>query len=62
MIGYLLRSNSARQLARDGRKLGANRTGLEWLMPTPVEVTRGRRGPVGVAGRVGVTGYSGPDL
>ena len=41
-----------RQLARDGRMTGAMKAGAEWLIPTPVEVTPGRRGPVGVAGRV----------
>ena len=30
--------------------------GQEWLIPTPVEVFRGRRGPVGVAGRVDAPG------
>ena len=29
------------------------RQGAEWLIPTPVELVPGRRGPVGVAGRVG---------
>ena len=41
-----------RQLARDGRVRGATKTGHEWLIPTPVEVIPGSRGPVGVAGRV----------
>ena len=40
-----------RQLARDGRMTGAMKSGAEWLIPTPVEVTPGRRGPIGVAGR-----------
>ncbi len=40
-----------RQLARDGRLRGATKAGHEWLIPTPVEVIPGRRGPVGVAGR-----------
>ena len=40
-----------RKLAQDGRISGAVKTGAEWLIPTPVEVTPGRRGPVGVAGR-----------
>ena len=40
-----------RQLARAGRVRGATKTGAEWLIPTPVEVTPGRRGPIGVAGR-----------
>ena len=40
-----------RKLARDGRVRGATKVGAEWLIPTPVEVIPGRRGPVGVAGR-----------
>lgn len=40
-----------RQLARDGRMRGATKAGAEWLIPTPVEMTPGKRGPVGVAGR-----------
>ena len=40
-----------RKLARDGRVRGAIKTGSEWLIPTPVEVIPGRRGPVGVARR-----------
>ena len=44
-----------RQLARDGRVRGATKTGAEWLIPTPVELTPGRRGPIGVAGRVDST-------
>lgn len=42
-----------RQLARDGRVRGAIKSGSEWLIPTPVEVIPGKRGPVGVAGRDG---------
>ena len=34
-----------RKLARDGRVRGAMKTGAEWLIPTPVEVIPGRRGP-----------------
>ena len=41
-----------RQLARDGRVRGATKAGAEWLIPTPVDVVPGKRGPVGVAGRV----------
>ena len=41
-----------RQLARDGRVRGATKVGAEWLIPTPLEMTPGRRGPIGVAGRV----------
>lgn len=40
-----------RQLAGDGRVRGATKVGAEWLIPTPVELIPGRRGPVGVAGR-----------
>ena len=40
-----------RQLAREGRVRGAVKDGAEWLIPTPVEVIPGRRGPAGVAGR-----------
>ena len=40
-----------RQLARNGRVRGATKAGAEWLIPTPVELIPGRRGPVGVAGR-----------
>ena len=40
-----------RKLARDGRMRGAMKAGAEWLIPAPVEVIPGRRGPVGVAGR-----------
>ena len=40
-----------RQLAREGRVRGAAKHGSEWLIPTPVELIPGRRGPVGVAGR-----------
>ena len=29
----------------------AIQNGLEWLIPTPVDVIPGKRGPVGVAGR-----------
>ena len=42
-----------RKLAHDGRVQGAVKAGSEWLIPTPVEVIPGRRGPVGVAGRAG---------
>ncbi len=41
-----------RKLARDGRMRGAIKSGADWLIPTPVEVTPGKRGPVGVAGRI----------
>ena len=40
-----------RQLARNGRMRGATKAGSEWLIPTPVELVPGKRGPVGVAGR-----------
>ena len=42
-----------RKLARDGRVRGAMKAGAEWLIPTPVEMIPGRRGPMGVAGRAG---------
>ena len=42
-----------RKLARDGRLRGALKIGAEWLIPTPVEMIPGKRGPVGVAGRSG---------
>ena len=42
-----------RKLVRDGRVRGAIKAGSEWLIPTPVEVIPGRRGPAGVAGRAG---------
>ena len=45
-----------RQLAREGRMRGAAKAGAEWLIPTPVEVMPARRGPVGVAGRLGAEG------
>ena len=45
-----------RKLAWDGRVRGAMKAGAEWLIPTPVEVIPGRRGPVGVAGRVDQVG------
>ena len=40
-----------RQLAREGRFHGAVKSGSEWLIPTPIELTPGKRGPAGVAGR-----------
>ena len=50
-----------RKLARDGRVVGATKTGSEWLIPTPVEVIPGRRGPVGVARRGNATRDRGAD-
>ena len=47
-----------RQLAREGRVRGATKIGQEWLIPTPVELIPGRRGPAGVAGRVHAAGGS----
>ncbi len=44
-----------RQLARDGRVRGATKVGAEWLIPTPVDVVPGKRGPVGVAGKAPAT-------
>ena len=40
-----------RQLALEGRVRGATKHGAEWLIPTPIEVTPGRRGPNSVARR-----------
>ena len=40
-----------RQLAHDGRIPGATKAGSEWIIPTPLEVTPGKRGPIGVAAR-----------
>ena len=48
-----------RQLAGEGRVRGATKSGAVWLIPTPVELVPGRRGPVGVAGRAGGAGTSG---
>ena len=48
-----------RKLARDGRLVGAVKAGAEWLIPTPVKVIPGRRGPVGVAGRLEAAGGQG---
>ena len=45
-----------RKLARDGRVRGATKAGAEWLIPTPVELIPGRRGPAGVATRTGEAG------
>ena len=45
-----------RKLAQDGRVRGATKTGSEWIIPTPVDVIPGRRGPAGVAGCVETTG------
>ena len=42
-----------RQLAGEGRVRGASKADAEWLVPTPVELIPGRRGPIGVARRVG---------
>ena len=51
-----------RKLALDGRIRGATKSGAEWLIPTPVEVIPGKRGPIGVAGRAEVVGQqSNPD-
>ena len=40
-----------RQLAGAGRVRGAAKVGQGWLIPTPVEVIPGSRGPAGVAKR-----------
>ena len=44
-----------RKLAQDGRMQGAIKAGAEWLIPTPVEVIPGKRGPIGVARRGGAS-------
>lgn len=45
-----------RKLARDGRVRGAVKVGQEWLIPTPVEVMPGSRGPAGVSAREDTAG------
>ena len=45
-----------RKLARDGRVRGAAKIGQEWLIPTPVEVMPGSRGPAGIAVREDTAG------
>ena len=45
-----------RKLVRDGRVRGATKAGAEWLIPTPVELVPGRRGPSGVACRGSASG------
>ena len=40
-----------RQLAGAGRVRGAAKAGQEWLIPTPVEVIPGSRGPASIAKR-----------
>ena len=39
-----------RRLIREGRVRGAQKVDGIWLIPTPIEVLPGKRGPVGVAG------------
>ncbi len=38
------------QIARQGRIQGAFRVGAVWVIPSPVKIVPGKRGPVGVAG------------
>ena len=38
------------QLLGDGRIEGAQRVGSTWIVPSPVKVIPGTRGPIGVAG------------
>ena len=45
-----------RKLASDGRVRGAVKIGQEWLIPTPVEVMPGSRGPAGVSAREDTAG------
>ena len=40
-----------RQLAAQGRIEGAHKIGRDWIIPRPVEVSPGARGPAGVATR-----------
>ena len=40
-----------RQLLREGRVAGAARPGREWLIPTPINIEEGTRGPGGVSNR-----------
>ena len=47
-----------RKLARDGRVRGAIKVRAEWLIPTPVEVIPGRRGPAGIASHTGEVNIS----
>ncbi|MDE2861555.1 MAG: hypothetical protein OXP10_01340 [Chloroflexota bacterium] len=49
-----------RQLARNGRVGEAVKVGLEWLIPTPFEVTPGKRDPVGIAGVLTLGEHSHP--
>ena len=44
-----------RKLASDGRVRGATKAGAEWLIPTPIDVIPGKRGPASVADRVRAT-------
>ncbi len=39
-----------RRLIREGGMRGAQKVDGTWLIPTPIEVLPGKRGPVGVAG------------
>ena len=41
-----------RELAKQGRVLGASKAGHEWIIPTPIQVLQGLRGPMGAAQRV----------
>ena len=45
-----------RKLASDGRVRGAVKIWQEWLIPTPVEVMPGSRGPAGVSAREDTAG------
>ncbi len=39
------------QLLADGRIRGAHKVGDTWLIPSPIDLTLGTRGPTGVAGK-----------
>ena len=38
-------------LLRQGRIKGAHKVGATWLIPSPIDLTTGTRGPTGVAGK-----------
>ena len=41
------------RLLIEGRVKGAKKIGRDWVIPTPIELIPGSRGPAGVAGRKG---------
>ena len=40
-----------RTLLGEGRIEGASKVGATWLIPSPIDLTTGTRGPTGVAGK-----------